>query len=383
MPTPADERPAVAHVLHRMQYAGAEVLAADLLRKLGDRFAFTVLCLDGRGELGEAMAAEGWDVVDLGRRPGVDLGVARRLGRELKRRRVDLVHAHQYTPFFYAGLGRLLTRTRGTPILFTEHGRHYPDPRKRSHLLANRLLLQPQDRVTAVGEFVKRALVRKEGIPAPRIEVRYNGIDPESFSMRTAGSIAHARQRLGLDPDPDTPVLMQVARFHRVKDHETSVRAVADLADRGRRFTMVYVGEGETRPAMQSLAAELGVTDRCRFVGVRRDVHEILPAADVFVLSSVSEGVSITLLEAMATGVPICATDVGGNAEVVAHGETGWLSPRNDPAALSEHLDRMLGDNALRDRMAQAGRQRLFERFTQKPMHDRYAELYRTMTHRA
>ena len=383
----SEHKPRIAHVLHRLQVAGAEVLAADLVRRLGDRFDFTLLCLDGVGELGETLAAEGQDVVELGRRPGIDLAVACRLRRILRKRGVDVVHAHQYTPFFYAALGRSLPprspASSRPPILFTEHGRHYPDPRKRSHLLANRLLLQPQDRVTAVGEFVKRALVRKEGIPAPRIEVRYNGIDPESFSMRTAGSIAHARQRLGLDPDPDTPVLMQVARFHRVKDHETSVRAVADLADRGRRFTMVYVGEGETRPAMQSLAAELGVTDRCRFVGVRRDVHEILPAADVFVLSSVSEGVSITLLEAMATGVPICATDVGGNAEVVAHGETGWLSPRNDPAALSEHLDRMLGDNALRDRMAQAGRQRLFERFTQKPMHDRYAELYRTMTHRA
>ena len=378
MPTPADERPAVAHVLHRMQYAGAEVLAADLLRKLGDRFAFTVLCLDGRGELGEAMAAEGWDVVDLGRRPGVDLGVARRLGRELKRRRVDLVHAHQYTPFFYAGLGRLLTRTRGTPILFTEHGRHYPDPRKLKHVVANRALLGRQDRVTAVGHFVKRALVANEGIADARIEVIHNGIDVEAFTPKNDASRAEARRRLELADD--TPVLMQVARFHPVKDHATAIRALGRLAEAGVAFTMVFVGDGETRGDMESLATACNVRNRCRFVGVRDDVRDLLPAADAFVLSSVSEGVSVTLLEAMATGLPVAATDVGGNGEVVAHRHTGLLSPRGDPDALAQHLALLLADPALRRDMGDAAVHRAHEHFTQSRMHARYAELYDAMT---
>jgi L-malate glycosyltransferase len=375
------DKPRVGHVLHRLQVAGAEVLAADLVRRLSDRFDFTLLCLDGIGELGETLAAEGHEVIELGRRPGIDLAVARRLGRVLRDRRVDLVHAHQYTPFFYTAVGRTLSLWGGRPpILFTEHGRHYPDPRKRSHLLANRFLLRRRDRVTAVGGFVKRALIRNEGLPDRRIEVVYNGIDPTRFPQRGDASIAEARRRLGLDRD--TTVLMQVARFHRVKDHETSVRAVAELTKRGRDFTMVYVGDGERREAMERLAEELGVAGCCRFVGVRRDVHEILPAADVFVLSSVSEGVSVTLLEAMATGVPICATDVGGNREVVAHGESGLLSPRGDALGLAGNLETLLGGAPLRQSMAEAGRRRLLETFTQERMHDRYAELYHRMTAR-
>lgn len=379
-----EDKPRIAHVLHRLQVAGAEVLAADLIRKLGDRFDFTLLCLDGIGELGKTLASEGHEVIELGRRPGIDLAVARRLGRLLRDRGIDLVHAHQYTPFFYAALSRSLPPRSAwrahPPLLFTEHGRHDPDPRKRSHLLANRLLLGRHDRVTGVGEFVKRALVRNEGLSDRRIEVVYNGIDPECFPPRDDASIAAARRRLGLDRD--TPALMQVARFHRVKDHETSVRAVAELTKRGRDFTMVYVGDGETREAMERLANELGVAGRCRFVGVRRDVREILPAAEVFLLSSVSEGVSVTLLEAMATGVPIAATDVGGNREVVAHGESGLLSPRGDASSLAGNLETMLEDAPLRQRMAEAGRRRLHARFTQRQMHDRYAELYDRMTHR-
>ncbi|MFW5682887.1 MAG: glycosyltransferase [Phycisphaeraceae bacterium] len=373
------DKPRVGHVLHRLQVAGAEVLAADLVRRLSDRFDFTLLCLDGIGELGETLAAEGHDVIELGRRPGIDLALARRLGRALRERGVDLVHAHQYTPFFYAAVGRTLSRRGGRPpILFTEHGRHYPDPRKGSHLLANRLLLRRRDRVTAVGAFVKSALIRNEGIPERRIEVVYNGIDPARFRPRDDASIAEARDRLGLDRG--TPVLMQVARFHRVKDHATSVRAVAELAGRGMDFVMVYVGDGERRAEMHQLAEQLDVADRCRFVGVRRDVHEILPAADVFMLSSVSEGVSVTLLEAMATGVPIVATDVGGNPEVVEHGETGLLSPRGDAPAMARNLETLLGDAELRHRMSEAGRRRLHETFTQERMHRRYAELYEQMT---
>jgi len=133
-----------------MHYAGAEVLAAALMDRLGGEFEFVVLCLDGIGELGEKLRAQGQAVYELGRRPGVDLGVARRLGAALHEHRVDLVHAHQYTPFFYAALARRGGWGATPPILFTEHGRHYPDPRKWKHVAANRLLLKRDDRATAL-----------------------------------------------------------------------------------------------------------------------------------------------------------------------------------------------------------------------------------------
>ena len=362
----------VGHVLHRLDRAGAEVLAADLARKLGDRYGFVFLCLDGAGALGEQLASEGFTVVDLQRRPGLDRAVAKRIRGAVKKHGIGLLHAHQYTPFFYSALSRRLGST--PPILFTEHGRHYPDERKLKRVMANRWLLKPDDRVTAVGRFVADALIRNEGIEAARVRVIHNGIDPDDFPPTGAQSRAVARGLLGVDED--TPVVMQVARFHKVKDHGTAARAFAKVAERFSNARLCLIGDGPQRAAIEALIGELGIHSHVQFMGVRNDIATLLPGADVFMLSSVSEGVSVTLLEAMSTGLAIAATDVGGNGEVVEHGETGLLSPRGDAEALGANLNTLLMDDERRQTMGVAGRARLLEDFTQERMHGAYAEVY-------
>ena len=380
MPDPV-ARPTIAHVLHRLYPAGAEVLAADLARRLQNRFRFVFFCLDAIGPLGEVLAGEGFTVMNLARRPGVDLSVARRLRRACRASRVDLLHAHQYTPFFYAALSRGLCRR--PPILFTEHGRHYPDFRRAKRVLANRFLLGRNDRVTAVGRFVKQALVDHEGIAAGRIEVVYNGVDPARFAPPDAPARAAARAELGLEPQ--TPALLQVARFHPVKDHATALRSLAALlpllppGPEESRPVLLLAGDGDGRAQAQTLAAALGVAQRVRFLGVRADVPRLMAAADLFLLTSLSEGVSVTLLEAMAAGLPVVATDVGGNSEVVIHGQTGLLAPRGDAAALAQHIAILLDDAARRDAMGHAGRERLLAQFSQQQMHDRYTKIYEQM----
>lgn len=371
----------IAHVLHRLHVAGAEVLAADLSRKLRDRFRFVFLCLDGVGPLGEQLRGEGFEVIDLGRKPGVDWAVARKIGKLSAERRISLFHAHQYTPFFYAAASKIAGfRSGRPPILFTEHGRHYPDTRSTKRVLANRVLLRSGDRVTAVGQFVKQALVDNEGIAAERIEVVRNGIDPARFSVDPARAAeARARIRAELKLGERQPVILQVARFHPVKDHATSLRALAETVKQIPEAVLLLAGDGEKRGELEALTESLGIARHARFLGVRRDVPDLMAAADVFVLSSLSEGVSVTLLEAMGCEVPIAATAVGGNGEVVAHGETGLLSPRGDPRELSENLVRLLRDADLRQRMGAAGRRRLLELFAEERMHRRYAEIYAAM----
>ncbi|MCC7205274.1 MAG: glycosyltransferase [Phycisphaeraceae bacterium] len=396
-PPSSDPRPVIAHVLHRLEIAGAEVLASDLSRRLSDRFRFVFFCLDGVGPLGRTLIHEGFEVFDLYRRPGVDLRVAGRIGQLVRENHVQLLHAHQYTPFFYAALSR---GWRSWPrILFTEHGRHYPDPRKLKHILVNRLLLlRKQDRVTAVGEFIARALIRNEGIPARRIEVVPNGIDAAAFESHSPPlSVAdqdkttrdprgqQVRQELGIRPDQ--LVVLQVARFHAVKDHGTALRAFGSALQRRMESgsagqappLLLLAGDGELRSDMELLAQDLGIAKYVRFLGVRRDVPALMAAADVFLLSSLSEGLSVTLLEAMAAGLPIVATDVGGNGEAVEHGVTGLLAPRQDHARLAEHLVTLWNDPSLRGRMGEAGRQRQQARFTQQGMHERYLAIYRQM----
>lgn len=366
-----DDRPTIGHVLHRLHFAGAEVLAADLSRRLRDEYRFVFLCLDAIGPLGQRLMGEGFKVVDLKRRPGIDVRVARRLQREVQRYQIDLLHAHQYTPFFYAAVSRRCGLGGTPPIMFTEHGRHYPDVRRVRRVLANRLLLKPQDRVTAVGRFIRQALIDHEGIAPQRVEVIHNGIDPQAFSTSAPRPADRSTGR--------ELTILQVARFHSVKDHATAIRAFGRVIESFPDVRLVLVGDGELRGDMEALVDELRLTQRVTFLGVRDDVAALLPTADVFMLSSLSEGISVTLLEAMAARLPIVATQVGGNPEIVDHGRNGLLSPRGDDAALANNLLMLLRDADMRVRMGEAGWNRLLKMFTQQQMHHAYGRLYQEM----
>lgn len=371
-------KPVIGHVLHQLAYAGAEVLAAALARQLVDRYQSVFLCLDGVGQLGEKLRSEGFSVVELGREPGIDMNVAKRMRQAVSEHHIDLLHAHQYTPFFYAAVSRRLRSA--PPILFTEHGRHYPDVRKLKRVVANKVLWRRNDRATAVGQFVRRALVSNEGFPRSKVQVIYNGIDPQQFILPNRQQIREQmRRKLGLTGDQ--PTVLQVARFHSVKDHGTSIKAFSYVIKQLPNAVLLLAGDGQQKPVMEQLAKQLDVANHVRFLGVRTDIPQLMTAADVFVLSSLSEGISVTLLEAMASGVPICTTDVGGNSEIVEHAVTGLLCPREDAKALSANLVQMLIDPPLRGKFIEAARRKLLTQFNQQQMHDAYTKLYDAMIH--
>lgn len=378
---PRSKRPLIGHVLHRLDYAGAEILAAQLTRKLSvpgtGSYRFIFFCLDGVGQLGETLRADGYKIVDLHRRPGIDLGLAVRLRNAMHEAGVDLLHAHQYTPFFYSAAAR--GGSVMPPILFTEHGRHYPDVRSTKRVWANRLLLRKFDHITAVGEFIGQALIKNEGLPSDRISVIHNGIDATRFeNARTRGHSRpkHCLLREQLKLAADTPIVLQVARFAEVKDHVTAVKAFAEVAQRNSTAVLLFAGDGPTRTRIEHLVCEHHLEDRVRFLGVRTDIPDLMAAADVFMLSSLSEGVSVTLLEAMSSGLAIATTDVGGNSEVVIDGKTGLLSPRRDATGLAMSLRQLLDDQILRQQLGAAGRQRVIEHFSQSQMHHAYADCY-------
>ncbi len=371
----ANARPVIAHVLHRLDRAGAEVLAAALARDLRDRFEFVFFCLDGLGPLADELIDDGFIVEALDRKPGLDRGLAKRLHQRLAHHRVDVIHTHQYTPFFYSALSRGLLQS-SPPILFTEHGRHVPDNPSLKRRLANKLLLKQADRVTAVSAFVKQALIKNEGIPSQRITVVHNGIDPGTGP--TDDDRAAARELLSLSPD--RPVVMQVARFHPVKDHATALRAWSIVHAQLPDALLVFVGDGPQRENLEQLTAQLGLTDAVQFLGSVDNARQIIPAADLCMLTSLSEGLSVTLLEAMAAGKPIVATDVGGNPELVIHGKTGLLAPSRDPEALADCIMQLLPNAPYAKlTLGSAGRARLLTDFTADQMHAHYAQHYESL----
>jgi len=338
-------------VLHTMNVAGAEKLVVEIIERLRGRIQPTIFCLDGIGALGEALMADGVPVLALGRRPGRDLRVAWRLARELRARHIEVVHAHQYTPFFYAALARMLG---GPRIVFTEHGRHDPDIVSPARRLANRLALARCAAVTtAVSHFSARGLAQNDGFSSDRIRLVANGID---LARYTGGDRDRIRRRLGLEPS--RRYIVNVARFHPVKNQEGLLHAFREVTAVAPDVDLLLVGDGPRRARCEELTRDLGIAHRVRFLGVRNDVPDVLQAVDLFVLSSTTEAASLTLLEALASSVPVVVTDVGGNPEIVRHGVEGLLAARGDSHALAIAMLQVLGDPEKARAMALAGRLR-------------------------
>jgi L-malate glycosyltransferase len=367
-------RPTVCQVLHGLTVGGAEVLAARLARGLADRYRFVFACLDVLGPLGTELRAEGFPVEVLQRRPGIDFDCLRRLARLWRDEKVGLVHAHQYTPFFYALAAR---HWHGRPpVLLTEHGRWFPDYRRPKRVLFNRLMLRRTDRVVGVGEAVRRALVQNEGFPNHRVGVIYNGVDPAAFNGQ---AIDRAAIRESIGVRCEDLVIIQVARLDHLKDHATAIRAVHRAAQQNPDIRLVLVGEGPEREKIQAEVDRLDLAERVRLVGTRHDVAELLRASDIFLLTSISEGIPVTILEAMAAGLPVVATRVGGVPEIVEDGQSGLLTAAGDDAALAGAIARLAADAGLRQRMGDFGRRRTQEQFSQERMHAAYQAAYEEM----
>lgn len=368
----------VGFVLHVMQVAGAEMLVANIIHRLLGRIDPVVFCLDGVGALGTRLRGEGVEVLALGRRPGRDPRVAWRLARAARAFRIEVMHAHQYTPFFYAALARALT-AGAFRLVLTEHGRAYPDNVSAQRRLANRWgLAHLADEINAVCAFSAQALTQVDGFPACRTSVIENGIHLDRY--RPADDRATWKRRLSLDPARRHVTC--IARFHPIKDHATLVRAFAKVAPSSPDVDLLLVGDGEQRADLKALATTLGVSGRALFLGVRGDVADVLRASDVFALTSLSEAASLTLMEAMASGLPVVVTDVGGNPEIVRAGTDGLLVPRGDDVATAEALGLLLKDPARAQAMGAAARARALERYDIERTIAAYHALYRRLAAR-
>ena len=362
----------VAVVVHLMQVAGAEVLVRETVRRLKGRITPTIFCLDAVGRIGEELVAEGVDLVCFGRKPGRDFGVSRRVARAIRERDIQVVHAHQYTPFFYSALAKPLCAFRPKLIL-TEHGRHYPDRVSPLRRAVNRLALDRlADAVTACCHFSKEGLTKTDGFAGRRIEVIENGIEIDAYGPPADKGLA--KEDVGLDPD--RRYLIHVARHHPVKDQTTLLRGFALTAPDLPGVDLVMVGDGPLRGELESLAVELRVPERVKWLGIRTDIPDLMRAADAFVLTSLSEAASLTLLEAMASGLPAVVTNVGGNPEIVRHEREGLLFPRSDAAGCADAIRRLFRDDELAARLGANGRARAAERYQLGTTVEAYFNLY-------
>jgi glycosyltransferase involved in cell wall biosynthesis len=372
-------------LVHGLPVGGTEMMVCHLARRLRvEGHDVAIGCLDLVGELGLGLEAEGFPVELYGRKPGLDLGLPGRIARAVKRRAFDVVHAHQYTCFFYGVLAKMLT---GAPLVFTEHGRFYPDRPSVKRRVFNFLFSRRADRVTAVSNGVKESLRRIEGFAADRIEVVYNGIDVDRLARSAAAAKGVARSRFGVPPL--AKVVGTVGRLDPIKNHALLLHAFAAVARRMDDALLLIAGEGPELDRLRALSASLDIEGRVRFLGKRSDIDQVLAALDVFALSSFSEGTPMTLIEAMAASVPIVSTAVGGVPEIVRDGVEGLLVS-GTPSDLTrgdrenEYVDRYaaaliraLTDPACAAELARHALARAKSDFSLDAIAERYVAIYR------
>ena len=370
---PVDNRPVICHVIHALGVGGAEILADQMIRRMSDEFRCVVAVLDDVGEIGERLIQDGFSVEHLHRRPGVDWRCAKRLRKFADREGARVLHAHQYTPFFQAMLSRGLMDRR--PVIFTEHGRHHPDVPSWKRSVFNRLLLRKSDRLISCGGAVRKALIQNEGLPESRIEVIYNGVDLRAMARCSSDARVRIRSELGLNTEDFVAVL--VARLHPLKDHATALRTAARARHEIPGLRLVIVGEGDQRESLENVIQGNDLESTVTLAGARTDVADLLSASDAFLLSSLSEGIPLTVIEAMAARRPVISTAVGGLPELIEHRVTGLLAPAGDDAALATHLAELFRNADLRTRIAEAAYRNVVRKFSLDGMLNRYREVYR------
>lgn len=360
--------PRVLQVVLQLDPGGTERLVVELIRRLHERFPMAVCCLDEPGQWAAQLTAMGVEVTALRRAPGFGVGVARDVARVARGHGATILHCHHYSPFVYGRLASLLVP--GTRIVFTEHGRLSDAPPSRKRQVATRLLRAGVPGLYAVSHDLRRHLI-EEGFPS-RLEVIWNGIDPKSAPTRV--DIARGRDLLGIGAEDRA--IGSVGRLDPVKDFRTLLHALVALAGRDPRLRLFIVGEGPEQAALADAIRAADVGDRAQLLGHREDVAALLPGFDVYVNSSITEGISLTILEAMAAERPVVATAVGGTPEIVEDGTTGLLCPARDPDALADAIGALTSDTLLATRLGSAGRQRVLAHFTLDDMVERYAQIY-------
>ncbi|WP_437720140.1 glycosyltransferase [Sorangium sp. So ce861] len=362
------QRLAIAHVVSSFQTGGAEQVVVDLAasqRAAGHDVLAVAIAEDPDGPRAEQLRRRGVEVRLVPKGPGFDRTLTARLAALFATKGVMLVHAHNQLSLIYAAPAGWLHRV---PVIHTKHGVSQDMEGRRWLRGAASAFV---DAHVAVSQPTAAAVLGRREVDPPKLHVVTNGIDLSRFAPDPA---ARARVRAELAIPQGAFVVGTVGRLSPVKNHALLVRAAARALPRSGR--LLLVGDGPERGRLVALARELGMSDHALFAGERHDVPALLAALDVFALPSLSEGLPLALLEAMAAGLPAVATDVGGVSTALVDGETGFLVPSGEVAPLAARLAELLADPALAAQMGRRGRAIALRRYSAARMAERYMDLY-------
>jgi len=370
------DAPLVVHVIHELGTGGLENGLINIINRTPvDRYRHAIVCLTKTGSFESRLTNPDVTVVSLHRRSGQDFSLYWKLWKILFRMKPAVVHTRnlsaleaQIPAFFQPGVK-------------TVHGVHGRDVfdlegKSKKYNLMRKMIRPLVGRYISVSQDLRRWLISVIGVPQERVVQIYNGVDQSLFMP--------GEKPIGVVPEGflagDPIVVGTVGRLAEVKDQTTLIRAFAAVSGSLSQDVLpprlIIVGDGPLRSRLEQLVAELGIDRYTWITGDRSDIPDILRLFDLFVLPSLGEGISNTILEAMATGLPIVATNVGGTPELVEHGVNGYLAESGDVDQLGSHISRLLKSKAQRKMMGQASLDLVRNRFDWKRTVDAYLGVY-------
>jgi len=359
---------AVAHIFYSLRIGGMEKVGIDLIKNLNtEKFENYIVCLDEVGPLGEELIKEGFKVMAFHKGHGYNFKFLPKLVRFLKEKKIKIVNTNNPSPHFWGGLASFIA---GIKIcIHTKHGVSFVDVPRRK--LLNKISALFNKKIVCVSESVAQLTIEKEGIPAEKVCTVHNGIDTNSFIKEPVNQSLSREFKI-----TNSKIIGSIARFVKDKDQGTLIKAFKKLIDKKIDAKLFLVGDGDTKDSLVSLVKILNIEEHVVFTGYRKDVKDFLNLFDIYVLSTHTEGISISLLEAMAVENACVATDVGGNSEIIKNGFNGELVAENDVNGLSSVLNKLIVEENYASKLAVQARKDVLKNFSLKKMTEKYENIY-------
>jgi sugar transferase (PEP-CTERM/EpsH1 system associated) len=375
-----NDAPLIVHLIYRLDFGGLETLMVERINRMpADAYSHAVVCLTDSTDFARKITKPGVAVYSLHKQAGLSLGTHVALWTLLRRLKPAILHSYNLSAIEYAPAAMLA----GVPIRINgAHGRDAADPHGRNpkHNFLRRMMLPFYHCCYANSADMLEWNRRVIGVPAHKSRLLANGIDTDKFHP------APADARTSAFFAPECIVIGTVGRIQDVKDHATLVDAFIALLERmpeqRRHLRLAIVGDGPLLPSLRAKVATAGIADQVWLPGSRTDIADILRGLDIFAMSSIAEGTPGSALEAMASGLPVVGTRVGGIPEVIEDGVTGLVVPPSDPAAMAAALERYVRSPQLASAHGAAGRERVQRHYNMNAMVAGYQSLYDTLCER-
>ena len=363
----------VLHLTYDMRIGGTEQVIKNIVQGMkGGEFEHSILCIEKPiGPFGDMLIEEGINIDAFQRKDGFDIPLIKQIRHYIRLHNIDILHCHQYTPWVYGCLASVFTNTK---VIFTEHGRFYPDSSSWKRKFINPVLTALTNKITAISKATADALAEFEYIPRHNVDVIYNGI-AELVPDET--KVAELRVSLAI---PETAVILgTVARLDPIKNQTMMIKAFHQLLKEHPNSYLLIVGDGEERETLETVIQTLNISQNVLMTGYVAKPVNHLALMDVFLLPSLSEGTSMTILEAMSLGKPTAATAVGGTPEIINQEQSGLLTDNDSLQGFTQSLTTLVKHADIRGQYGQQAKRDYTSNFTVNTMCQIYASLYSTL----